>query len=105
MAFYELWIHIAGCLLGWVIFKSSATIALISLLLLPLWAYLLGQSGVVVWYLLGVLGIVVLKRLVSNGARIPKDMRVGRVLVNRLLKDRDVDGREDWVYRTPSVGE
>lgn len=103
MAFYQLWIYMAGSLLGWYFFRSSATVILLSLLLLPLWTYLMGQSPVVIWYCFGVLGLVVLKRLVSNWTPIPKGMSIRKVLLNRLLRDRDVDSREEWIHRMPGA--
>jgi len=103
MGFYQLWIFICGCLIAWYFFrKSSAVIALISLSLLPIWTYLIGQSNIVIWYFLGVLCIVSVKRLVSNWTPIPKDMKVYRVLINRLLRDRDTDSREQWIRRIPN---
>jgi glycerol-3-phosphate acyltransferase PlsY len=103
MAFYQLWIFIAGSLLGWYIFRSSAIVVLVSLLLLPLWAFLMGQSIVIVWYLMGVLGLVVLKRLVSNWTPLDKTLPAEKVLFNRLFRDRDVDSREAWIKRRPET--
>ena len=103
MAFYQLWIYIVGSLLAWYFFRRSATVILVSLLLLPLWTFLMGQSSTVVWYCFGVLGLVVLKRLVSNWTPMPKGMSVHRVLLNRLLKDRDVDSRDEWISRVPGA--
>jgi glycerol-3-phosphate acyltransferase PlsY len=103
MVFYQLWIFIAGSLLGWYIFRSSAIIVLVSLLLLPLWTYLMGQSIVTVWYLIGVLVLVVLKRLVSNWTPLDKNLPARKVLINRLFRDRDVYSRDAWVLRRPET--
>ena len=103
MAFYQLWIFVAGSLLGWYFFRSSATVILVSLLLLPLWTFFMGQPSTVVWYCSGVLGLVVLKRLTANGMPKSKDMSMYKILLNRLLRDRDVDSREEWVYRVPNA--
>ncbi len=101
MAFYQLWIFIAVAVTGWRVFKSSAIVVLVSLLLLPVWTLLMGQSPVVVWYCVGLLGLVVLKRLTANGRPAPGHGSLAKVFLNRLLRDRDVDSREDWVYRSP----
>ena len=104
MGFYQLWIFIFGCTIAWYFLrKSSAAIALISLSLLPIWTYLLGQSNIVIWYFLGVLCIVSVKRLVSNWTPIPKEMKAYKVLFNRLWRDRDTDSREQWVHRVPKL--
>ncbi|MBM3926084.1 MAG: hypothetical protein FJ320_08875 [SAR202 cluster bacterium] len=103
MAFYQLWIFIAGSLLGWYVFRSSAIVVLVSLLLLPLWTFFMGQSLVIVWYLMGVLGLVVLKRLVSNWTPLDKNLPTEKVLFNRLFRDRDVDSREAWINRRPET--
>lgn len=103
MAFYQLWIYIVGSLLGLYFFRNAATVMLMSLLMLPLWAFLMGQSITVVWYCCGVLGLVVLKRLLSNWTAIPEGMPVRKVLLNRLLRDRDIDNREEWMSRVPAT--
>ena len=101
MAFYQLWIYAAVSLLGWCIFRNAATVILVSLLLVPLWTYIIGQPSIMILYCFGVLTLVVLKRLVSNWTPMPKGIPNRRVLLNRFLRDRDVDSREDWVYRMP----
>ena len=57
----------------------------------------------VVWYGLGVLGIVSLKRLSSNWAPLPEGLPRKKVLFNRLVRDRDVDDRTQWVNRMPGA--
>lgn len=42
--------------------------------------------------------LVLLKRLLANGAPAPED-RSGRVWLNRLVYDRDIRDREEWVRR------
>jgi glycerol-3-phosphate acyltransferase PlsY len=100
---------------GWALTRSSAVWVLISLALLPLWAIIftgietslpfqgvwVGEPGVVVWYCVGLLGLVVLKRLLSNWTPLPEAVPRRQVLLNRLLRDRDVDSRADWVRRVP----
>lgn len=102
LAFYQLWMFIVGSLLGWLVNRNSALWILINLALLPLWVYLLGQPAAMVWYCVGVLGLVALKRLLSNWTPLPKGMPVLTVLFNRLVKDRDFGSREEWVFRVPN---
>lgn len=86
---------------GWRITKSSGLWVLISLALLPLWAYLVHDNLNLVWYCLGLLGIVVLKRLSANWTPFPEDVSRKKVLFNRLVRDRDVSDRTGWVRRIP----
>ena len=100
-AFYPLLIFVASSLLVWRVFRSPATVILASLALVPLWTFLMGQSSTIVWYCAAAMGLVVLKRLTSNWTPFPKDLPLGKVLFNRLVRDRDVDSRDAWVFRMP----
>ena len=86
---------------GWKLTKNSGLWVLISLTLLPVLAYLLHDNLNLVWYTFGILGLVVLKRLSSNWTPFPEDVSRKKVLFNRLLQDRDVSDRTDWVRRIP----
>ena len=86
---------------GWRITRSSGLWVLISLTLLPLWAYLVHDNLNLVWYCLGLLGIVVLKRLSANWTPFPEGVPRKKVLFNRLVRDRDVSDRTGWVRRIP----
>ena len=91
---------------GWKVANNSGMWVLISLVLLPLGSYFLhgnmfAQSLNMVWYSLGLLGIVVLKRLLANWAPFPKEVSRKKVLFNRLIRDRDVADRTGWVRRIP----
>jgi glycerol-3-phosphate acyltransferase PlsY len=94
---------------GWVVFKASGMWVLISLALLPVWAFLspdgliVPDGLVMVWFTLGLLVLVVLKRLSSNWAPLPKDIPRRRVFLNRLVRDRDLDDRAEWVRRMPGA--
>lgn len=86
---------------GWKLTKSSGLWVLVSLILSPLWAYLIHDGLNMVWYTLGLLGIVVLKRLSANWTPFPEDVSRKKVLFNRLVRDRDVSDRTGWVRRIP----
>ena len=86
---------------GWKLTKSSGIWVLVSLTLLPLSAYLVHDNLNLVWYCLGLLGIVVLKRLSANWTPFPDDISRKKVLFNRLVRDRDVSDRTEWVRRIP----
>ncbi|MFQ5860153.1 MAG: glycerol-3-phosphate acyltransferase [Dehalococcoidia bacterium] len=88
---------------GWVLTRSAALWVIISLALLPLWSLLLsllrGQTWVILWFSLVLLGIVILKRLLANWSAPPAGLPWARVLLYRLLYDRDTRARDEWVYR------
>ena len=86
---------------GWAIFRSSGIWVYIALLLLPVWSLLLGEPAAITWFCLGLLAFVTLKRLTSNWNPLPEGVPKAGVLVNRLLRDRDVSRREEWVNRGP----
>jgi len=99
----------AVALSGWAVTRSSGVWVLISLTLLPVWAVLLTvlreDPTVISFYCVGLLGLVVVKRLLSNWTPLPEGSPRRRVLFNRLFKDRDVDDHSEWVYRIPSGNE
>ena len=86
---------------GWVITRSSGVWVLIAMTILPVMAVLSGDPVAISLYCVGLLALVVLKRLVSNWTPLPEDLPRKKVLVNRLLRDRDVDDRAQWVDRVP----
>ena len=90
---------------GWALTRSSGVWVLISLTLLPVWAVIVGDPTVISFYCVGLLGLVVVKRLLSNWTPLPEGSPRRRVLFNRLFKDRDVDDHSEWVYRIPSGNE
>ncbi len=104
---------VAVALTGWAVTRSSGVWVLISLALLPLWAFLLpawsfnfgafnvGDQSVIIWYCVGLLTLVILKRLISNWTPLVDGLPRKKVLFNRLFRDRDVDDRAEWVGRSP----
>lgn len=98
----ELTIFVGIAMGGYLVFKSAGTWVFISLLLMPVWSWLLKEPESITWFCVGIIGLVSLKRLLSNWTPLPGDMPWQRVLFNRLIKDRDTDRREDWVHRTPA---
>ena len=114
---------IAIYLVGWRITHSSGIWALISLAALPvlayapggywvadwpaLWDWLAGRgwsgmsANVISWYCIAILTLVIAKRILANTFSFPKDLPRSKVLFNRLIHDRDVDNRMEWVNRIP----
>lgn len=99
---------IAVFLVGWALTRSSGVWVLLSLSSLPLWALALDKwvlafnnPTALIWFCAGSLTLMVLKRLLSHWQPLPLDLPKGQVLLNRLLLDRDVARRADWVGRIP----
>jgi glycerol-3-phosphate acyltransferase PlsY len=92
-------------LAGWAVTRSAGVWVLISLALLPLWGVVVKEPNVVIWYCMGLLALVILKRLLSNWTPLPAGLPRKKVLFNRLFWDRDVDDRLDWVCRVPKGAE
>ena len=90
---------IAVVLLGWALTRNSGLWVLISLAMLPLWAYLSAGPLALVWYTGAMTGMVVLKRLLTNSMSFPHDVPLKELLLNRLLLDRDSSDRAAWVQR------
>jgi glycerol-3-phosphate acyltransferase PlsY len=86
---------------GWAVTRSSGVWVLVSLTLLPVWAVLVGDPVVISFCCVGLLSLVVAKRLLSNWTPFPEGLPKERVLFNRLFRDRDVDDHAEWVYRVP----
>ena len=58
---------------GSAVTRSSGVWVLISLILLPVWAVLVGDPVVISFYCTGLLGLIVLKRLLSNWTALPEE--------------------------------
>lgn len=88
-------------ILGWAVFRSSGVWVYISLLLLPIWSILLREPLAIIWLGVGILTLVSLKRLMSNWTSFPEGLPRRQVYFNRLLHDRDVAHRDEWLGRGP----
>ena len=86
---------------GWLVTRSSGVWVLISLTFLPVWAVLVNDPVVISFYCIGLLGLIVIKRLLANWTPLPEGLPKDRVLLNRLFRDRDVDDHAEWVHRVP----
>jgi hypothetical protein len=51
--------------------------------------------------MVGVIALVTAKRLLSNWTPFPDGIPARQVLLNRLLRDRDISPRDEWVDRKP----
>ena len=101
-----LFVYFSGC----AVYRAGAGAwALTAMLLLPFLSFFLPESLkfmdslTMVWYTLGIIGLAVMKRLLANWSPMPSDLPRRKVIINRLLRDRDVDDRTQWVERIPDV--
>ena len=87
--------------IGWVIFRSSAVWVGIGILALPLWSGYFSQGFHVIILSVGIVVIVALKRIMSNSTIGSPKISNRAIVIRRLIHDRDVDSRDEWVTRTP----
>lgn len=99
----ELALFIVIAVAGWRLTNSSAVWALAAFASLPLSAFFFGRPPAVALLMLGLLMIAVVKRLLGNerGEGVP----LPRLLLNRLLFDRDVRDHQSWVRRNAPPAE
>lgn len=98
---------LAAYVSGWAISRRSAESLLAIMILLPLvclvwppsWVLVGGQPQFAAYAASGA-ALILLKRLVANGDPMPDDIPRSTVMVNRLLRDRDIADRQQWLART-----
>ena len=83
---------------GRLVFKDAGLWTLIAMLAAPILAYLFGQPPELVYVASGLAAVLVLKRLTANWT-LPRQDGVLRVMMRRLLWDRDVGRKEEWTTR------
>jgi len=87
-------------LLGWPLHSFPLSVG-VAIALTPLASLITGSAGAVAAGCLGMALIVFAKRLLTNRIGLPADQDWRDVLLNRLLFDRDVRDRDEWVRRMP----
>ena len=100
LAQWELLVFVAIWVLGLVLLKNSPLWMLIGAAAMPLASLGLPGEPERIWVLLGMLLLLIIKRLLAERSVPPGDWR--RVMMCRLLLDRDTPDREAWIYRAPS---
>lgn len=97
-------LFVAVALAGWALTKEAGLWWIISGTLLPLEMLLLGRPLAVVYFGAGFLLLTIAKRLWVNGMGAPTETGYWAVMRNRLLYDRDIADRGQWVRRKPPKG-
>ncbi len=87
-------------LLG-LLFRDSGLWLGIGAALVPLASLALGQPPHVVLVGIGLVALLVVKRLMGNWAPLFPGLSRRKVLLNRLVYDRDISDRRQWVTRQP----
>lgn len=82
-----------------VIFRSSPLPVLISAASLPLTSWLFHSPDAVAMAFLAIFLIVIVKRLTAQPAPEKLPIGRGRLMVNRLLFDRDIADKSAWIHR------
>ncbi|MEA3408112.1 MAG: glycerol-3-phosphate acyltransferase [Chloroflexota bacterium] len=93
-------------ILGWTVLGGlrrhmAAIPALFGFVTLPLFAVAMGQAPALVWGCLGMLLVVILKRVEGNREPLPDMGNRWTVLWRRLWLDRDMADHDRWIHRTP----
>ena len=101
LAWKELMVLLAVGIAGWLIFRSSAVWVGISMALIPAWSLVLGESLDITVLSTGLVVTLATKRILSNRGTALGAGSMRKVLLQRLIYDRDVSSRDEWVYRTP----
>ena len=86
---------------GGLVRKNSAMWLLLTMLVTPVMAILLNRPDETVIMTVAALILLIVKRLVGNWQRPVEGKPLGRVLFYRLLFDRDIASRDEWVFRRP----
>lgn len=101
LAWKELVAFVLVAAVGWLIFRSSALWVGIAIALTPAWSVLFGEPLPVTVLCSALVAIVAVKRVLSNPGTAEHGTPWRRVFLPRLLHDRDVASRDEWVHRTP----
>ena len=101
LAWNELLLLLGVGLCGWLIFRNTALWVAISMSLLPVWATLFSGTIEVLALCLGIIFITALKRLIGNRSDNIGTIPFRKLILPRLLHDRDVYNREEWINRIP----
>jgi acyl phosphate:glycerol-3-phosphate acyltransferase len=98
--FFTMLIPLIG---GTALLRSSPLPVLLAVASVPVASWLGGDPPAVVFGYLGILLIVIIKRIMSNPSSGTPKINKSKLLLNRLLFDRDTSDRKRWMHRKPSA--
>lgn len=99
----ELFLCVAVAGLGRLLFRSAGLRVGIAVALLPVWTVLLNGSAEVLLLSFALVALLAVKRLEANRIKGPEGVSRRRLIVRRLMHDRDVSTGEEWTERTPDA--
>ena len=99
----ELFLCVAVAGLGVLLFRSAALWVGVAVALLPVWTLLLNRSTEVLLLSFALVALLAVKRLEANRIKRPEGVSWHRLIVRRLIHDRDVSTGEEWTERTPDA--
>jgi glycerol-3-phosphate acyltransferase PlsY len=77
--------------------KDSAVWWLIAVVMMPIWAALLNLPIEIVWFAVAFALATAIKRMTSNSLRDRSGSISARLLMTRVVFDRDISNREEWI--------
>ena len=89
--------------LGRIVFKETGFWTLLSLMLLPVLSYAFGQPPEVLFTTLAIMALLIAKRALANEGPSAEGVPMRSLILNRILWDRDVRTKSDWLERTPAA--
>ena len=85
---------------GWQLNHSSAVWVLTGYVMLPAFALWFDRPTPIVLFMLGLALVTIMKRLASNSLGNEMGVPFPRLMLNRLIFDRDIRDNEEWVKRS-----
>ena len=89
--------------LGRIVLRDTGLSTFISILLLPVLAFLFDRPQELVYMALGISVLLIAKRITANWEPISSEYSLVQVAKNRILWDRDVSGKTEWTNRRPKL--
>jgi glycerol-3-phosphate acyltransferase PlsY len=83
-----------------ILLRRESSVGLVGIFVLPVSAWVLGRPVEVVLTGVGIIALILLKRILANDG-LPHSRGV---FFHRLLLDRDILDREEWIHRPPDAG-
>ena len=104
---FVLWATIPGVLFTLTPWRDSSISWLLATLLLPIWALWAGYGEWVAVYGVGFAAITIIRRVTSGGFEKSllsyEELTRMRLIWNRMVFDRDIASRDEWVHGRPDA--
>jgi glycerol-3-phosphate acyltransferase PlsY len=94
-------VFVVVLVVGAIVLRTTPVPILIGMVLLPITSEIFHEPLSVTMGFLAMVLIIVIKRLTAQPATEAARIGTGRLLLNRLLFDRDIADRTTWIHRKP----